>query len=66
MSSKLTIKMPKCPWRRSSVFIANFEYIPHLFPVFILLNFNRHVCSVCSVKQTFSFIPNGPLEKLMN
>ena len=35
--SKLAIKTPKrCQWRRSSVFIVNFEHISHLFLVFLL------------------------------
>ena len=28
-------------WRRSGVFIVNFEYISHLALVFLLLNLNR-------------------------
>ena len=36
--SKLAIKAPKrCEWRRSGVFIANFEHILHFFLVFLLL-----------------------------
>ena len=36
--SKLTIKTPeRRHWRRSSVFILNFEYISHLALVFLLL-----------------------------
>ena len=36
--SKLTIKTPKQRhWRRSGVFIVNFEHISHLAPVFLLL-----------------------------
>ena len=31
--SKLTIKTPeRCQWRRSGVFIVNFEHISHLVP----------------------------------
>ena len=37
LCSKLTIKTPdRHQWRRSGVFIANFEHIPHLFLVFLL------------------------------
>ena len=28
-------------WRRSSVFIVNFEYISHIFLVFLLLTLNK-------------------------
>ena len=36
--TKLTIKIP---WRRSGIFIVNFEQISHLFLVFLLLNLNK-------------------------
>ena len=40
--SKLTIKTPeRRHWRRSGVFIVNFEYISNLFLVFLLINLNR-------------------------
>ena len=40
--SKLTIKTPECwQWRHSGVFIVNFEYISHLFLVFLLLTLNK-------------------------
>ena len=40
--SKLTIKTPeRLHWRRSGVFIVNFEHISHLILVFLLLNLNR-------------------------
>ena len=40
--SKLTIKTPECrQWRRSCVFIGNFEYILHLFLVLLLLTFSK-------------------------
>ena len=39
--SKLTIKTPeRRQWRRSGVFIVNFEYISHLALVFLLLTLN--------------------------
>ena len=39
--SKLTIRIPeRRHWRRSSVFIVNFEHILHLFLVFLWLTFN--------------------------
>ena len=39
--SKLTIKTPeRRHWRRSGVFIVNFEYISHLVLVFLLLTLN--------------------------
>ena len=41
ISSKLTIKMPERPqWRRSGIFIVNFEHISHLVLVFLLLTLN--------------------------
>ena len=40
---KLTIKTPdRRRLRRYGVFIVNFEYISHLFLVFLLSNLNRH------------------------
>ena len=38
ISSKLTIKTPE--WRRSGVFIIDFEYILHLVLMFLLLTLN--------------------------
>ena len=39
--SKLTIKTPeRRHWRRSGVFIVNFEHILHLVLVFLLLTLN--------------------------
>ena len=36
--SKLTIKTPeRRQWRRSDVFFVNFEHIPHIALVFLLL-----------------------------
>ena len=36
--SELTIKTPeRRQWRRSGIFIVNFEHIPHLALVFLLL-----------------------------
>ena len=40
--SKLTIKIPeRRQWRRSGVFIVNFEHILHLILVFLLLTLSR-------------------------
>ena len=40
--SKLTIKTPeRRQWRRSGVFIRNFEHISHLVLVFVLLTLSR-------------------------
>ena len=40
--SKLTIKTPeRCLWRRSGVFIVNFEHISHLVLVFLLLTLSK-------------------------
>ena len=42
IGSKLTIKIPeRCLWRRSGVFIINFEHTSHLFLLFLLLTFSR-------------------------
>ena len=39
--SKLTIKIPeRRQWRRSGIFIVNFEHILHLVLVFLLLTLN--------------------------
>ena len=39
--SMLTVKTPAGrQWRRSGVFIVNFEHISHLFLVFLLLTLN--------------------------
>ena len=39
--SKLTVKTAeRCQWRRSGVFIVNFEHISHLVLVFLLLILN--------------------------
>ena len=41
ISSKLTIKTPeRSQWCRSGVFIVNFQHIPHLVLVFLLLTLN--------------------------
>ena len=40
--SKLTIKTPeRRQWRRSGVFIVNFEHISHLVLAFLLLTLSR-------------------------
>ena len=40
--SKLTIKtLEQRHWRRSGIFIANFEHISHLVLVFLLLTLSR-------------------------
>ena len=42
--SKLTIKIPeRRHWRRSGIFIVNFEHISHLVLVFILLTLSRQM-----------------------
>ena len=41
MCSKLKIKTPeRRHWRRSGVFIVNFEHISHLILMFLLLTLN--------------------------
>ena len=40
--SKLTVKIPeRRQWRRSGIFIVNFEHISHLVLVFLLLTLSR-------------------------
>ena len=39
--SKLTIESLERQWRRSGVFIVNFEYISHIVPVFLSLTLSR-------------------------
>ena len=40
--SKLTIKIPEqCHWRRSGIFIVNFEHISHLVLVFLSLTISK-------------------------
>ena len=39
----LTIKTQEGRWRRSGVFIANFEHTLHLFLVFPLLALNKYM-----------------------
>ena len=39
--SKFTIKTPKRYWRRSGIFIMNFEHLSHLALIFLLLTFSR-------------------------
>ena len=42
--SKLTIKTPeRCQWRRSGLFIVNYEHISHLVLVFLLLTLSRQI-----------------------
>ena len=41
--SELRIKTPEHHWRRSGVFILNFEHISHLVLVFLLLTLNRQM-----------------------
>ena len=42
--SKLTIKIPeRRQWRRSGIFIVNFEHISHLVPAFLLFTLNMQL-----------------------
>ena len=50
---KLTIKTPeRRQWRRSGVFIVNFEHISHLVLVFLLLTLNLQMPTgyICTPK----------------
>ena len=45
--SELTIKTPeRRQWRRSTVFIVNFEQISHILLTFLLLNLNKEMPDV--------------------
>ena len=41
MEIKVLSKFKSSHWRRSGVFIVNFEHVSHLFLVFLLLTFNK-------------------------
>ena len=52
--SKLTIKIPeRRQWRRSGIFIVNFEHISHLVLVFLLLTLSKKISNLkisrCSI-----------------
>ena len=46
ISSKLTKIPERCQWRRSAVFIHNFEHISYLFLVFLLLTLSKYLFAV--------------------
>ena len=46
-------------WRRSGVFIVNFEHISHLFLVFILLTLNKQMFSKVFLKTSQNFKHEG-------
>ena len=51
--SKLTIKIPeRHHWRRSGIFIVNFEHISHLVLVFLLLSLNMYLPAGNEIKQS--------------
>ena len=55
--SKLTIQtQERRQWRRSNVFIINFEYISQLFLVFLLLNLKKRMLAGLCVTWTYSWI----------
>ena len=54
--SKLTIKIPeRRHWRRSGIFIINFEHVLHLFLVFLLLILSRQLPAGSTATQTVTF-----------
>ena len=58
--SKLTIKAPEqCYWRRSVVFIVNFEHISHLFLVLLLLTSNKEMLAKFPLKIIKRFTTYG-------
>ena len=40
------------PWRRSGIFIVNFEHISHLVLVFLLLSLNMYLPAGNEIKQS--------------
>ena len=55
--SKLTIQtQERRQWRRSNVFIINFEYISQLFLVFLLLNLKKRMLAGLCVTWTYLFL----------
>ena len=58
--SELTIKTPERhqwrQWRRSDVFIGNFEHIPHLFIVFLLLLWRSRILDGKCFLKNFPYI----------
>ena len=54
--SELTIKSPeRRQWRRSDVFIVNFEHISHLFLVFLLSVLNMQMLAGVFIFGTFNW-----------
>ena len=63
--SDLTIETPRrCQWRRSGVFIVNFEHISHRVLVFLLLNLNRwlHTGKLDCRGTFFAFLAKTSME----
>ena len=55
--SKLTTETPEQRhWRRSVVFIVNFEHISHLFLVFLLLIWNKKMLAGLHVEKILEII----------
>ena len=49
---ELKIKTPeRCQWRRSIVFLIDFEYISYLFLVFLLVTFSKKMLAVILVSS---------------
>ena len=54
--SKLTIKIPERRyWRRSGIFIVNFEHISHLALVFLLLTLNMLIAASLKTASLYNF-----------
>ena len=59
---KVNINTPeRRQWRRSGVFIVNFEHIPHVVLVFLLLTFNKYLAAEMSKYG----MCNGDIFKIM-
>ena len=58
--SKLTIKIPeRRQWRRSGIFIVNFEHIPHLVLVFPLLTLSKWMPAGPLLTWNYAVLPNS-------
>ena len=70
--SKLEIKTPeRCHWRRSGVFIVNFDHMSHLFLVFLLAIlskylFTEHYGNLFSLRQKKKYSLEHSLEQLQS
>ena len=63
---KLTIKIPeRCQWRRSGIFIVNFEHISHLVLEFLLLTLSRQMPAEMAspISSVMRLVVNHPTQQ---